>query len=79
MSLILFLLEKRLLEGDYSTARVKNELNDLCDEVESFEDLALIEYENSQFARSDKDYYIRYGQMRTRQYEILNRITDSLE
>lgn len=79
MSLILFLLEKRLLEGDYSTERVKNELKDLCGEVENFEELALIEYENSQFARTDKDYYIRYGQMRTRQYEILNRITDSLE
>lgn len=78
MSLILFLLEKRLLEGTHSTKRIKSELSDLCGEVETFEDLALIEYENSQFKRSEKDYYIRYGQMRTRQYEILNRITDSL-
>ncbi len=79
MSLTLFLMEKRLLEGNHSTGRIKTELDDLCDEVEEFEDLALIEYENSQFARTQKDYYVRYGQMRTRQYEILSRITDSLD
>lgn len=78
MSLILFILEKRLIEGNHSTDRIKIELKHLCDEVEAFEDLALVEYENSQFARSSKDYYVRYGQMRTRQYEILNRITNSL-
>lgn len=78
MSLILFLLEKRLIEEDTSTERVKMELKDLCNEIEAFEDMALIEHENSQFTGNGKGYYIRYGQMRIRQYEILKRITASL-
>ena len=40
--------------------------------------MALVEYENKQFTRSEKDYYIRYAQMRKQQYEILERITNSL-
>lgn len=78
MSLVLFLLEKRLAEGNQSTGRVKTELKDLHTEIEAFENLALVEHENSQFTGVEKGYYIRYGQMRIRQYEILKRITDSL-
>lgn len=78
MTLILFLLDKRLAEGRETTTRVKEELKDLCNEIDELEELALIENENSQFFESDKGYYIRYAQMRKRQYEILNRITNSL-
>lgn len=78
MSLILFLLDKRLVGGSETTNRVKVELKDLCKEIEELEEIALIENENSQFTQVESGYYIRYGQMRKRQYEILNRITHSL-
>lgn len=74
MSLVLFLFEKRLSEGTGSLKRIKRELDDLCDLVLEFEQLALVEYENSQFSKSVKDYYVKYAQMRKQQYEILERI-----
>lgn len=78
MSFILFLLEKRLASGSESNDRLKRELKELCDQIEEFEDMALVEHENKQFTRSEKGYYIRYAQMRKQQYEILNIITNSL-
>src|SRR5699024_5246427 len=60
MSLVLFLFEKRLSEGTGSLKRIKRELDDLCDLVLEFEQLALVEYENSQFSKSVKDYYVKY-------------------
>ena len=78
MSLILFLLEKRLAEGNETTERIKAELKDLYDRIKEFEGLAFVELENSQFTKTGKDYYIRYAQMRQQQYEILDLITNSL-
>ena len=79
MTLILFMLEKRLLEGSKNNDRIKKELKDLCDLTIELEDLAFIEYDNREFSNDIDNYYIKYAQMRTRQYQILTGITDSLE
>lgn len=78
MSFVLFLLEKYFIGGAQSTTRLKNELNDLCDKVLEFDELALVEYENTSFSTSMKGYYVKYAQMRKQQYEILDRIIDVL-
>lgn len=78
MSLILFLLEKRLLEGSSTGKRVKQELKELCNYIIELEKLALVEFENRQFSREVEDYYIKYAQMRKQQYEILKEMSDSL-
>lgn len=78
MSLILFLLQKRLVDGAGSIDRVKEELKKLCDLTEELEDTALVEYENTPLTGDSKDYYVKYGQMRKRQYDILDRMTDLL-
>lgn len=78
MKLILFMLEKRLLEGVKNNERIKKELKDLCRLTNELEDLAFIEYENRAFTDNADNYYIKYAQMRNRQYETLNGITDSL-
>lgn len=78
MSLILFLLEKRLLENNTRKDRIKRELQDLCTVIIEIENLALIEFENRQFRSTADDYYIKYAQMRKRQYEILKRISEML-
>ena len=78
MSLILFLIEKQLLEGKEKQSRVETELNDLCTKIDRLEELALIEYENRQSSDDNKEYYIRYGQMRRRQHEILERMNEDL-
>lgn len=78
MSLILFLLEKRLETGNETTGRIKTELQDLYEMIHAFEDLAFVELENRQFTKNGQDYYIRYAQMRKQQYEILDLITNSL-
>jgi uncharacterized membrane protein YgaE (UPF0421/DUF939 family) len=64
MSLILFLLEKRLEAGNETTGRIKTELQDLYEMIHAFEDLAFVELENRQFTKNGQDYYIRYAQMR---------------
>lgn len=79
MTLILFMLEKRLLEGSKNNDRIKKELKDLCDLTIELEDLAFIEYDNREFSNDIDNYYIKYAQMRKRQYQILKGITDSLE
>lgn len=76
MSFVIFLLEKYLEDGRGSTGRLENELQDLCDKVLRFDELALMEYENSAFSLSIKDYYVKYSQMRKQQYEILERIAN---
>lgn len=78
MTLVLFLLEKYFIGGAQSTTRLENELDDLCDKVLEFDELALVEYENTSFSTSMKGYYIKYAQMRKQQYEILDRIIDVL-
>ena len=78
MSLILFLLEKRLLEGSKNRERIQQELKDLCKQTIELEKIAFIEYDNRDFSDDSENYYIKYAQMRQRQYEILNRITNSL-
>lgn len=78
MSLVLFLLEKRLLENNTRKDRIKRELQDLCTVIIEIENLALIEFENRQFRSTADDYYIKYAQMRKRQYEILKRISEML-
>lgn len=78
MSLILFLLEKRLDTGNETTGRIKTELQNLYEMIHAFEDLAFVELENRQFTKNGQDYYIRYAQMRKQQYEILDLITNSL-
>lgn len=78
MSLVLFLLEKRLLEDNTRKDRIKRELQDLCAVIIEIENLALIEFENRQFRSTADDYYIKYAQMRKRQYEILKRISEML-
>lgn len=78
MTLILFILEKRLLEGSKENERIKQELKDLCKLTNNLEDLAFIEYDNRGFSDNSNNYYIKYAQMRKRQYEILKRITESL-
>ena len=78
MSLILFLLEKRLLEGSKNRERIQQELKDLCKQTIELEKIAFIEYDNRGFSDDSESYYIKYAQMRQRQYEILNRITNSL-
>lgn len=78
MTLILFMLEKRLIEGSQNNDRVKKELKDLCRMTIELEDLAFIEYENRTLADDTDNYYIKYAQMRNRQYETLNGITNSL-
>ena len=78
MTLILFMLEKRLIEGSQNNDRVKKELKDLCRMTIELEDLSFIEYENRAFADNANNYYIKYAQMRNRQYELLNGMTDSL-
>lgn len=78
MSLILFLLEKRLLEGSKNRERIQQELKDLCKRTVELEKIAFIEYDNRNFSDDSENYYIKYAQMRQRQYEILNRITNSL-
>lgn len=78
MSLILFLLEKRLLEGSKNRERIQQELKDLCKQTIELEKIAFIEYDNRDFSDDSESYYIKYAQMRQRQYEILNRITNSL-
>ncbi len=78
MSLILFLLEKRLEAGNETTGRIKTELQNLYEMIHAFEDLAFVELENRQFTKNGQDYYIRYAQMRKQQYEILDLITNSL-
>ena len=79
MSLILFLLEKRLLEGSRNRERIQQELKDLCKQTIELEKIAFIEYDNRDFSDDSESYYIKYAQMRQRQYEILNRITNSLD
>lgn len=79
MTLILFMLEKRLLEGSKNNDRIKKELKDLCGLTIELEDLAFIEYDNREFSNDIDNYYIKYAQMRKRQYQILKGITDSLE
>ena len=79
MSLILFLLEKRLLEGSKNRERIQQELKDLCKQTIELEKIAFIEYDNRDFSDDSESYYIKYAQMRQRQYEILNRITNSLD
>ena len=79
MSLILFLLEKRLLEGSKNRERIQQELKDLCKQTIELEKIAFIEYDNRNFSDDSENYYIKYAQMRQRQYEILNRITNSLD
>ena len=79
MSLILFLLEKRLLEGSKNRERIQQELKDLCKQTIELEKIAFIEYDNRGFSDDSESYYIKYAQMRQRQYEILNRITNSLD
>ena len=79
MSLILFLLEKRLLEGSKNRERIQQELKDLCKQTIELEKIAFIEYDNRGFSDDSESYYIKYAQMRRRQYEILNRITNSLD
>jgi len=78
MSLILFLLEKRLVAGNETTRRIKTKLQGLYEMIHAFEDLAFVELENRQFTKNGQDYYIRYAQMRKQQYEILDLITNSL-
>lgn len=78
MSLILFLLEKRLSSGGETTERIQAELKELNEEITTFENLALIENENRQFTQAEQGYYIRYAQMPKQQYDILSIITDSL-
>lgn len=78
MSLILFLLEKRLIEGTKNGQRIKQELKDLCQQTIELEKIAFIEYDNNAFTNDADSYYIKYAQMRKRQYELLNRITNSL-
>lgn len=79
MTLILFILEKRLLEGSRNNDRIKKELKDLCDLTIELENLAFIEYDNREFSDDIDNYYIKYAQMRKRQYQILKGITASLE
>lgn len=79
MSLILFLLEKRLLEGSKNRERIQQELKDLCKQTIELEKIAFIEYDNRGFSDDSESYYIKYAQMRQRRYEILNRITNSLD
>lgn len=79
MSLILFLLEKRLLEGSKNRERIQQELKDLCKQTIELEKIAFIEYDNRDFSDDSESYYIKYAQMRQRQYDILNRITNSLD
>ena len=79
MSLILFLLEKRLLEGSKNRERIQQELKDLCKQTIELEKIAFIEYDNRDFSDDSESYYIKYAQRRQRQYEILNRITNSLD
>lgn len=79
MTLILFILEKRLLEGSKNNDRIKKELKGLCDLTIELENLAFIEYDNREFSDDIDNYYIKYAQMRKRQYQILKGITDSLE
>lgn len=79
MSLILFLLEKRLLEGSENRERIQQELKDLCKQTIELEKIAFIEYDNRDFSDDSESYYIKYAQMRQRQYDILNRITNSLD
>lgn len=78
MSLILFLLEKRLIDGEGSTERIKVELDDLCDLAIELENTAIVEYENSPLTGESRDYYVRYSQMRKQQYEILERMSNLL-
>ena len=78
MTLVLFLLEKRLLEETRNNTRIKQELKDLFALTNQLEDLAFIEYSNRRFLIDSDNYYIKYAQMRKRQYEILKGITDSL-
>lgn len=79
ISLILFLLEKRLLEGSKNRERIQQELKDLCKQTIELEKIAFIEYDNRDFSDDSESYYIKYAQMRQRQYEIVNRITNSLD
>ena len=76
MSLVLFLLEKQLEDGVISEERLNKELQDLCDKVLKFDELALMEDENRTFSSTTKNYYVKYAQMRKQQYEILNRISN---
>lgn len=78
MSLILFRLEKRLLERNTKSNRVEEELKELCALIDELEDLAYVELENRQSKSMEDDYYIKYAHMRKHQHEILDRITDSL-
>lgn len=78
MTLVLFLLEKYFIGGSQATTRIENELSELCDQVLEFDDLALIEYENTSFSSSIKDYYVKYAQMRKQQYDILDRMIEVL-
>lgn len=78
MSLVLFLLERYLIDGSRSVERIEEELADLCDKVLAFDDLALIEYENTTLSKSVQNYYVKYAQMRKQQYEILERISKLL-
>lgn len=78
MSLILFLIERQLLENQANRNRVHAELIDLCKKITKLEKLALFEFENSQFSKDSKDYYIRYGQMRKSQYVILKGMNEDL-
>ena len=75
----MFLLEKRLLEGSKNRERIQQELKDLCKQTIELEKIAFIEYDNRDFSDDSESYYIKYAQMRQRQYEILNRITNSLD
>lgn len=74
MSSVLSLFERRLAAGSGSLEQIKKELTDLSAEISSLDKIALIEYENSYFTQSIKDYYVKYAQMRQQQYEILNRM-----
>lgn len=78
MSYVLLLLEKKLILDYGSLEHIEEELKTLCAEIDEFEDLALLEYENNYFTKSVKDYYINYAQMRKQQYDILSRILNLL-
>lgn len=79
LRLILFLLEKQLLEAQGNQNRVKTELKELCVLIDRMDKLALIEYENGRFGENHKEYYIRYVQMRRHQYEILELMNEDLD
>lgn len=78
MSYVLLLLEKKLTLEYSSLEHIEDELKALCAEIDEFEELALLEYENNYFTKSIKDYYINYAQMRKQQHDILSRILNLL-